>query len=51
MLDTPVIAVKFSAAATGAAAIATAAAPAMSSGGTNFSLAIMSPVYHSRSVT
>jgi hypothetical protein len=35
-----------SAAATGAAAIAVAAAPAMTSGARNLSFAIMTPVYH-----
>jgi hypothetical protein len=46
MLGTAVAALKYSADATGAAAIAVAAAPAMSSGERNFSFAIMAPVYH-----
>jgi hypothetical protein len=41
-----VIAAIDSAAATGAAAIAVAAAPAMSSGEMKLSIAFMSPVYH-----
>jgi hypothetical protein len=46
VIEVFVIATMFSAAATGAAKIAVAAAPAMSSGDMNFSLAIMLPVYH-----
>jgi hypothetical protein len=46
MLDTPVATAKDSAAAIGAAAIAVAAAPAMTSGAMNFSVALMLPVYH-----
>jgi hypothetical protein len=46
MLEMPVGTAKDSAAAIGAAAIAVAAAPAMTSGATNFSFAIMTPVYH-----
>jgi len=46
MLDPPVATAKDCADATGAAAIAVAAAPAMSSGATNFSFVIMLPVYH-----
>jgi hypothetical protein len=46
VIDMPVATAKDSAAAIGAAAIAVAAAPAMTSGATNFSFAIMTPVYH-----
>ncbi|WP_160112732.1 hypothetical protein [Mycobacterium sp. 3519A] len=46
MIDVLVRAAMDSAAATGAAAIAVAAAPAMTSGARNFSFAIMPPVYH-----
>jgi hypothetical protein len=45
-LGNEVAALKYSADATGAAAIAVAAAPVMSSGERNFSFAIMRPVYH-----
>ena len=46
ILDVPVAAAKDCADAIGAAAIAVAAAPAMSSGAMNFTLAIIFPVYH-----
>ena len=49
MLDVPVATAKDSAAAIGAAAIAVAAAPAMTSGAMNFSFAIIFPVYHANS--
>jgi hypothetical protein len=46
VIDVLVIAAIDSAAATGAAAIAVAAAPAMSSGEMKLSIAFMAPVYH-----
>jgi hypothetical protein len=46
MLDALVATAKDSAAAIGAAAIAVAAAPAMTSGARNFSFAIILPFYH-----
>jgi hypothetical protein len=46
MLEMPVGTTRDSAAATGAAAIAVAAAPAINSGARNFSFAIIFPVYH-----
>jgi hypothetical protein len=46
VIEVLVIAAMDSAAATGAAAIAVAAAPAMTSGARDFSIAIMTPVYH-----
>jgi hypothetical protein len=45
-LDAPVATANDSAAAIGAAAIAVAAAPAMTSGAMNFMIAFMTPVYH-----
>jgi hypothetical protein len=48
MLDVPVATANDSAAAIGAAAIAVAAAPAMTSGARNFSFAIILPVYHGK---
>jgi hypothetical protein len=51
MLDGPVETAKDSAIAIGAAAIAVAAAPAINSGATNFSFAIMTPVLPPRSET
>jgi hypothetical protein len=46
MLDAPVATAKDSAAAIGAAAIAVAAAPAMTSGAMYLDIAFMTPVYH-----
>jgi hypothetical protein len=48
MLDRPVAAAKDSAAAIGAAAIAVAAAPAMTSGTMYFRIAFILPVYHGK---
>jgi hypothetical protein len=51
VIEVLVIAPMDSAAAIGAAAIAVAAAPAMTSGAMNFSFAIMFPVYHQKAGT
>jgi hypothetical protein len=48
VIEELVIAAIDSAAATGAAAIAVAAAPAITSGARNFSFAIILPVYHGK---
>lgn len=47
-MDVPAVAAKVCAAATGAAAIAVAAAPAMTSGAMCFNIAFIFPVYHGK---